>query len=61
MQFAAPAMSDEECVARLAEGYRQSFDDGCLITWGEMERRLDTLYRIVLTPQMASGIEEAIE
>jgi hypothetical protein len=43
-QFSAPVMSEEECAARLAEGYKQSFDESCLITWGEMERRLDRLF-----------------
>jgi hypothetical protein len=43
MHFSAPVMSDEECAARLAEGYRQSFDENCLITWDEMEQRLDRL------------------
>jgi hypothetical protein len=43
-QFAAPAMSYEECASRLTEGYRQSFDGSLLITWDEMERRLDRLF-----------------
>jgi hypothetical protein len=43
-QFYAPTMSDEECAARLAEGYKQSFDESCLITWDEMEQRLDRLF-----------------
>jgi hypothetical protein len=43
-QFSAPMMSDEECAVRLSEGYRQSFDESWLITWDEMERRLDRLF-----------------
>jgi hypothetical protein len=43
-QFSAPALSDEECAARLAEGYRQSFDESCLIAWDEMESRLEKLF-----------------
>jgi hypothetical protein len=43
-QFSAPTISDEECAERLAEGYRQSFDESCLITWDDMERRLDRLF-----------------
>jgi hypothetical protein len=43
-QFSVPAISDKECAARLAEGYRQSFDESCLITWDEMEQRLDRLF-----------------
>jgi hypothetical protein len=39
-----PAMSDDECAARLAEGYRQGFNESCLITWDEMEQRLDRLF-----------------
>jgi hypothetical protein len=43
-KFSAPTMSDEECAVRLAEGYRQSFDESSLITWDEMERRIDRLF-----------------
>jgi hypothetical protein len=43
-QLSVPAISDEECAARLAEGYKQSFDESCLITWDEMERRLERLF-----------------
>jgi hypothetical protein len=43
-QFSSPTMGDEECVARLAEGYKQSFDGSRLITWDEMGRRLDRLF-----------------
>jgi hypothetical protein len=42
--FAAPEMSDEECADRLSEGYRQSFDETCLITRNEMALRLDKLF-----------------
>jgi hypothetical protein len=43
-QFKPPVMSDKECATRLAKGYKQSFDEKCLITWDEMERRLNSLF-----------------
>jgi hypothetical protein len=42
--FPAPAISDEKAADRLAEGYRQSFDESLLITWEEMAQRIDRLF-----------------
>jgi hypothetical protein len=42
--FTVPDVSDEECANRLAEGYQQSLDESCLITWDEMARRVDALF-----------------